>query len=52
VTVGDYFPGIDRVLRIARVWPRIFAEDSGRTLTVVFEDDRLVVRCAGSDCPR
>jgi hypothetical protein len=49
VTVGDYFPDIDRVLRIARVWPRIFAEDSGRTLPVAFEDDRLVVLCAGEE---
>jgi hypothetical protein len=46
---GDYFPGIDRVLRVSRVWPRIFAAEPEGTLPVAFEEDRLVVLCAGAE---
>ncbi|MEA2299332.1 MAG: hypothetical protein QOF77_2268 [Solirubrobacteraceae bacterium] len=41
------FPGIDRLIRVARVWPRIFAEEPDGTLPLSFEGDRLVVLCAG-----
>jgi hypothetical protein len=47
MSAGDYFPGIDRVIRVNRVWPRIFAADASGTLPVAFDDERLVVLCAG-----
>ncbi|MDX6689528.1 MAG: hypothetical protein QOG15_985 [Solirubrobacteraceae bacterium] len=49
MAASDYFPGIDRVVRVARTWPRIFAEEPGGTLPVSIEGERLVVLCAGNE---
>lgn len=45
----DYFPGLDRLLQIGRVWPRAFAYPPVGTLPVALEEDRLVVLCAGEE---
>ncbi len=49
MSAGDHFPGIDRLVRVSRVWPRIFAAEPHGTLPVAFEEDRLVVLCAGEE---
>jgi hypothetical protein len=49
MAASEYFPGIERVVRVARIWPRIFAEHPGGTLPVSLEEDRLVVLCSGDE---
>ena len=47
MTSRDYFPGIDRLLKVARLWPRVFAQPPAGTLPVSLNDSRLIVLCAG-----
>ena len=49
MSASDYFPGIDRVVRVSRIWPRIFANEPAGTLPAWFEGDRLIVLCAGAE---